>query len=65
MKRLSPQSSRRGVALVITLIMLSVVTITAARTLALARMASSRFTVPITLVLKVSAGCAYEVRTKG
>jgi hypothetical protein len=37
MKRLSPQSSRRGVALVITLIMLSVVTITAVAFLTVAR----------------------------
>ena len=37
MKRLSPQSSRRGVALVITLIMLSVVTITAVAFLMVAR----------------------------
>ena len=37
MKRLSPPSSRRGVALVITLIMLSVVTITAVAFLAVAR----------------------------
>ena len=37
MKRLSPHSSRRGVALVITLIMLSVVTITAVSFLMVAR----------------------------